>query len=291
MASILDKYGIKEVCDVTFYELDSNGKPTNPVLYLDTLKVSTMEQTAESTDHRGGKGNAILISWDFNKEINVTLTDALFSPKSMAIMFGNGKVKTVKKGTKGALIMKTEEFVATGTALPTKGDGQKYSDASGWSATYEGPDGMVYEKLNPKFYDAEGKVVSNFEVGQRYFCSFDLAIADSYIIDISANSFPGSYFVTGDTYIRSQESGKDEFFQLVFPKAKITSENTLTMEAEGDASTFDMNLKILRPADGKMVRLIKYSLDGGTEAGEETVELVHNHILNVNNLDALNQDG
>ena len=269
MASILDKYGIKEVCDVTFYELDSNGKPTNPVLYLDTLKVSTMEQTAESTDHRGGKGNAILISWDFNKEINVTLTDALFSPKSMAIMFGNGKVKAVKKGTKGALIMKTEEFVATATALPTKGDGQKYSDASGWSATYEGPDGMAYEKLNPKFYDAEGKVVSQFEVGQRYFCSFDLAIADSYIIDISANSFPGSYFVTGDTYIRSQ--------------------NTLTMEAEGDASTFDMNLKILRPADGKMVRLIKYSLDGGTEAGEETVELVHNHILNVNNLAELNQ--
>ena len=255
---------IKEVCDVTFYELDSNGKPTNPVLYLDTLKVSTMEQTAESTDHRGGKGNAILISWDFNKEINVTLTDALFSPKSMAIMFGNGKVKTVKKGTKGALIMKTEEFVATGTALPTKGDGQKYSDASGGSATYEGPDGMVYEKLNPKFYDAEGKVASNFEVGQRYFCSFDLAIADSYIIDISANSFPGSYFVT--------------LFNL-------------TQDAEGDASTFDMNLKILRPADGKMVRLIKYSLDGGTEAGEETVELVHNHILNVNNLDALNQGG
>ena len=201
---------IKEVCDVTFYELDSNGKPTNPVLYLDTLKVSTMEQTAESTDHRGGKGNAILISWDFNKEINVTLTDALFSPKSMAIMFGNGKVKTVKKGTKGALIMKTEEFVATATTVPTKGGNQKYSDTSGWSATYEGPDGMVYEKLNPKFYDAEGKVASQFEVGQRYFCSFDLAIADSYIIDISANSFPGSYFVTGDTYIRSQESGKDE---------------------------------------------------------------------------------
>lgn len=80
-------------------------------------------------------------------------------------------------------------------------------------------------------------------------------------------------------------------FQLVFPKAKITSENTLTMEAEGDASTFDMNLKILRPADGKMVRLIKYSLDGGAEAGEETVELVHNHILNVNNMAALNPGG
>lgn len=35
MASILDRYGIKEVADVTFYELDNNGKPKNPVLFLD----------------------------------------------------------------------------------------------------------------------------------------------------------------------------------------------------------------------------------------------------------------
>ena len=61
------------------------------VLYLDTLKVSTIEQTAEETDQRGG--NLIpLIIWDYGKEINVTLEDALFSAKSLSIMFGNGKV-------------------------------------------------------------------------------------------------------------------------------------------------------------------------------------------------------
>ena len=54
MASILDRYGIKEVADVTFYKLDANGKPAYPVLYLDTLKVSTIETTAESTEARGG---------------------------------------------------------------------------------------------------------------------------------------------------------------------------------------------------------------------------------------------
>ena len=32
MASILDRYGIKEVADVTFYELDGTGTPTRPVL-------------------------------------------------------------------------------------------------------------------------------------------------------------------------------------------------------------------------------------------------------------------
>ena len=60
MASILDRYGIKEVADVTFYKL-VNGQPTIPVLYLDTLKVSTLEQTAENTSARGGKGNPELI--------------------------------------------------------------------------------------------------------------------------------------------------------------------------------------------------------------------------------------
>lgn len=56
---------------------------------------------------------------------------------------------------------------------------------------------------------------------------------------------------------------------------------------EGDASTFNMSLKVLRPSDGKMVRLVKYDLDGGVDAGEETVALVHNHILTTNNEDEI----
>ena len=153
MASILDRYGIKEVADVTFYELDgTTGQPTNPALYLDTLKVSTIEQTAENTEARGGKGNAPLIMWDYGKEITVTLEDALFSAKSMAIMFGNGKVKTLGGDQ---YIMKTEQFVATATTLPTAG-----TDASGWKYQYEGPDGKLYTKVNPKFYDEDGKQAS-----------------------------------------------------------------------------------------------------------------------------------
>ena len=87
MANILDQYGIKEVADVTLYDLSTNL----PVLFLDTLKVSTIEQTAEQAEARGGKGNSPLIIWDYGKEITVTLEDALFTPKSMQVMFGDGK--------------------------------------------------------------------------------------------------------------------------------------------------------------------------------------------------------
>ena len=280
MASILDRYGIKEVADVTFYELDENGIPKHPVLYLDTLKVSTIEQTAELGEARGGKGNAALIAWDYGKEITVTLEDALFSAKSMAIMFGNGSIDNYEG--ENAYIMKTEQFVASAAVAVAE------AANAGWKSKYESPDGKLYAKVNPKFYDANGKKVENLEKGVKYFCSFDLKVSGS-VIEISANSFPGTYYVTGDTYARSEASGKDEFFQFIVPKAKVQSENTLTMEAEGDPSVFNMSLRVLRPADGKMMKLVKYSLAGDAEdlVDDGDAEIFHNHILEKNNMEEL----
>lgn len=268
MANILDRYGIKEVADVTFYELSNTGMPTHPVLYLDTLKVSTIEQTAEEAEARGGKGNAALIAWDYGKEINVTLEDALFSAKSMAIMFGNGKVKSFDdKGTD--YIMKTIQVVPTAKGVDPNG------------GKWTGPDGKQYEMINAKFYDAEGKniMVGALEANERYLCTFDLK-ATGAVIEVSGNSFPGTYYVVGDTFARSEASGNDEMFQFIIPKAKVTSENTITLEAEGDPSVFNMSLKVLRPADGIMMKLIKYELSGGAEAEAGTAaNLVHNHVL------------
>jgi hypothetical protein len=136
--------------------------------------------------------------------------------------------------------------------------------------------------VNAKFYDAEGKAVVVKDLKKatgKYFCTFDLKAAGA-VIDVSANSFPGTYYVVGDTFARSEASGNDEMFQFIIPKAKVTSENTITLEAEGDPSVFNMNLKVLRPADGVMMRLVKYELTGGADVTEETAAgLVHNHVL------------
>ena len=133
--NILDRYGIKEVADVTFYDINADGSPKTPVLYLDTLKVTTIEQTAEETEARGGKGNAALIAWDYGKEINVTIEDALFSAKSMAIMFGNGSVTEYNGST--AYIMKTEQFTASSTGALAE---NASADACGWKVKYLAPD-------------------------------------------------------------------------------------------------------------------------------------------------------
>lgn len=254
MASILDRYGIKEVADVTFYKINSDGTAGEPVLYLDTLKVSTIEQTAENVEARGGKGNAALISWDYGKEINVTLEDALFSAKSMAIMFGNGTVDA-----SATQLKKTIEWTASSTADTDTAAGRPtVFDING--KKYAVPSTGVVD------YDATGSsLTSGFTKGAKYFATFDVSITNVGVIDVSANSFPGTYYVTGDTFARSEATGDDEFFQFIIPKAKVASENTITLEAEGDPSTFNMSLRVLRPADGVMMKLVKYDLSGAVQ--------------------------
>ena len=176
----LNKFGIKEVADVRFYEVGDVSvnaetgaievkEDAQYVLSLDTLKVSTIEFTAEQSEARGGKGNAPLIIWDYGREVNVTLEDALLSMDALALMFGDDSTK---------------------------------------------------------------------------------------VIEINANKFPGTYAIVGKTFARNYETGKDHLFTFHIPKAKIQSENTLTMEADGDPTVFNMSLRVLRGDNGKMMELI-----------------------------------
>lgn len=255
MVDILARYGIKEVADVTFYKLLQGGAVGAPVLYLDTLKVSTTEQTAENTAARGGKGNAELVMWDYGKEITVTLEDALFSAKSMAIMYGVDPDEDTVDFKSLDKIRKTVPL----SAIQVSGEDLIVSTAAG----------DIKIPTEVKFYDSKAKEVTaegatakaKYEAAKATaaYATFDINVEGQEIV-ISAEKFPGTYYVTGDTYARSEDTGEDEFFQFIIPKAKVLSEVTLTMEAEGDPSTFNMNLKVLRPKDGKMMKLVKYNL-------------------------------
>ena len=94
-------------------------------------------------------------------------------------------------------------------------------------------------------------------------------------VTISPDTYPGTYRVVGDTFMRSEKTGKDEAFQFVIGKAKVLSEVTLTLEAEGDPSTFEMTLNVLRSTndngENEMMKLIRYAVDedaSGQESGD-----------------------
>ena len=223
MADLFRQYGIKEVADVTIYKITEANPEGTPFLFLDTLKVSTIEQTAEQVDARGGKGNPKLITWDYGKEINLTLEDALYSPTSMALMWG-GKDGTWATTTK--TIEKALRVDASATVGTTVSDG------------------------NGKTWTIKSTIGEGIAL-----CT---ASVDAQILNIEADDFPGTYKIVGDTYARDRETGEDKYFQFVIPRAKMSAEQTLTLEAEGDPTTFNLNLTVLRPTTGEMLQLIQY---------------------------------
>ena len=260
MASILETFGIKEVADVVFYDINADGTPGAPVLYLDTLKVSTLEQTAETTYSHGGKGNPRLVGWDFGKEITLSLEDAVFSPKSLAIMFGDGTVDTDI-----ASIRKTITAIATKNGaggLPTT-----WTDANGNAR--EIPVSAV-DPISPLYTAEDGTATAAADVkkGDYVFITFDVPIIGQ-TISVGASAFPGTYYITGDTYARATANGKDQYFQFIVPKGKVTSENTITMEADGDPSVFNLNVDVLRAGAGEMMKLVKYDLEPIEEEEED----------------------
>ena len=304
--NIFDKYGIKEVANVYFEALEDDLAAGvykgDIVLFLDSLKVSTIETTGENTAAQGGWGNPKLIQWDYGKEINITLEDALMSLESLRFMLGGA----IKKPAADApvIIRHTEEVVCgengvvpkpkdhlTGVVLTPKAttghpirlinlgggvdpqDATKPSPATGArtqivtaDAEIDGEHAISFK--NPKMIGAsavssqKGDHIRIFweEVVKGAANEQESAVE----VTISPDTFPGTYKVVGDTFMRSEKTGKDEPFQFIINKAKVQSNVTLTLQAEGDPTTFEMTLNVLRSTndDGQneMMKLVRYNI-------------------------------
>jgi hypothetical protein len=245
MANKFDQYGLKEVANVTFYSLDTGM----PVLFLDTLKVSNIETSAENVSAQGGWGNPKLITWEYGKEVNLTLEDALFSPESLKVMMGANLVEA--KGETKVRTQLNEDVVlaedGTATLKIAPVDGQAYALIDGaYVAAASVTDKVV------TFTGKTGKV--------KVFYTADLTeTEDGFAIEISANKFGGDYKIVGDTLVKGL-NGTEEAFQFIIGKAKVNSNVSFNMSADGDPATFSMDITAQKDEDGNMFKLVKYNL-------------------------------
>ena len=110
------KFGVRECANIVFRAKQETRIGTNtfhvgqPVLYIDTATTSSMEQASSSVYAQGGRGNARLIAWEGDKTLTFTVTDALISPVSLAMLSGAG---LVKEGATGVHVHATTRATMT----------------------------------------------------------------------------------------------------------------------------------------------------------------------------------
>lgn len=266
------------VAGLTIHKTKKTVNRYTPVLFLDTLKVSTIEQTAENVYAQGGRGNADLIGWDYGREITLSLEDALYTPASMSAMFGGYEGNDFTKGVKDVKTIDRMEPVTAerNFIVPAGNENGTPSEADKTAqAVFIDPNTMrPYQDGTPI---AEGE---RFLKWTRSIAYEGESIGKS--IEISADKFPGTYKIVGDTFVRNKTTGEDERFQFIIPQAKMNSEQTITLEADGDPVVFSMDMRVLRPDDGVMVRFVQYDVvkneeekDGSTMVkGTENLNLL-----------------
>ena len=94
------KFGVREICDVTFKTTAAGQKVGNtvfaragmPAFFIDTAKTSSLEQATTTVYAQGGKGYSRLIAWEGEKTMTFTVEDALISPMGLAVLSGAGLV-------------------------------------------------------------------------------------------------------------------------------------------------------------------------------------------------------
>ena len=86
-------------------------------------------------------------------------------------------------------------------------------------------------------------------------------------IMITAGDFPGMYKIVGETYIRNRDTGNDERMQFALPLCKIKSNQTLTLQADGDPTTFNLEVEVAVPQNGIPMEMTFYEVEKDLKRG------------------------
>lgn len=249
------RYGLKEVANVIFFDI-STGKPA---IFFDTLKVSTIENESESAEARGGQGNGRLMSWDYGRTATLTMQDALLSDVSLAMLSGNA----VEDGSKGikvvgreTLTVKENREKGADDELNTEDDVITYS-VTLKESTVENlnimkvVNGVVDPTVEVSVVEnSAGEVtLEGVKDGDTVMAFYEYTVTNPNAskITFSANAFPATYRVVGDTLGKDQH-GNLRKMQFIIPQAKLQSTFSLTMDVE-NVSVFDFNLDVLVDPD------------------------------------------
>lgn len=276
------KFGVRECANIVFRAKQpirigtATFQSGQPVLYIDSATTSSMEQATTTVYAQGGRGNARLLSWEGEKTLTFSFTDALLSPIGFAILSGAGLFKRGDGAGDNSVENSTKDLVhfhmTSGATLNVTGSGvNAVGTIDLRSAIAEfGSQARICKEDAPIYVmetESDGSLTGNIYTGTLSISGGIITITtpkigttnatsaavlvDYYVdlpgehvweADITPETFGGNYYVEADTLFRDQKTGKDLPANLTFPNVKLQSNFTMTFAGSGDPSTFDFTM-------------------------------------------------
>lgn len=246
------RYGQREICNVVLRNITTNA----PVLYLESLKLTSLDIGATRVFAKGSRGNPRLVGWSSDKEPAFKCEDALISPESLAILAGttvsSGDVTAHKK--ESFIIGTTTGATLTGvtiTETPTTGsvgaDQFLYVASNAYSVTTA----LTWSTAGTGqyFYTFTG---THIALGTGTVATGDYLITDyawtatgTKRIIVKSDQFAGYYKLEAETLWRD-ENGTDYPALFTIPKLQLKDSWNLSMEASGDPKTFTFDFDVYK---------------------------------------------
>ena len=264
------KFGVREICDVTFKTTAANQRVGSkkfahagmPAFFIDTAKTSSLEQATTTVYAQGGKGYSRLIAWEGEKTMTFTVEDALISPMGLAVLSGADLIKADTNNKVHVHVTRDVVVDDKGVAKITLADLQEETGKTG-TGTFEITADPVYAIL----LDGSGAGIQYLdnavsEVAQTVAEDSDASFTigpdfvgkvvklDFYVkmqsgvtnVEIKPSDFGGFFYVEAQTLFRREDTGMDMAAEIILPKVKVQSGFTFSMGASGDPSTFTFTM-------------------------------------------------
>lgn len=111
-----------------------------------------------------------------------------------------------------------------------------------------------------------------FHQGEPYYkASLTLSTVQNPLkaqkIFVEQGTFPGMYKIVAETYIRARDTGEDQRVQITLPLCKIKSDQTLTLQADGDPTTFNLDVEVATPQNGVPMEITFYEVEKELKQG------------------------
>ena len=256
------KYAAVTVCDVTLYDLVTKY----PVMYFDTLTVTNLEGSAETTDIQGGQGNATLASISHSKSISLEFDDAIMTMSSLAVLTGG----ELREGTDdNKIIMPNTELVhvadgATTIKLSKKARKNSYvyvaelidgilSTATRTTDPLAEETDEIDINLFYNYKDRADTDTATFRVFYEYEFGYPTKVEELNELTVLADKFAGTYRFVGDTLLFNQYTGVNDIFQIEIPRLKLDGSFSINLSAATEAVVFAFNGTALRDDEGRML--------------------------------------